>query len=107
MSEIDKFIEKYSTNTQIEIAVPELDTKFYATPLNLSEQSKIAKIAERDPAEGMAQLLIMKLTTSDGKPAFDKADIIKLTQNVSANIIANIASQITDASMKSNLIAKN
>lgn len=66
---------------------------FYATALNLKERQIIEKMAKDDIERGV-EVVIRKLTDSEGKKVFTLADKAEILRDVDPRVISRIANEI-------------
>jgi hypothetical protein len=78
------------------ITVPEWgDLEIHATPVTLSERSRIYAGAEKlDEHEVVCRILIHKAKDRDGKPLFTQADMPALLHHSDPTVVVRVASQI-------------
>jgi Asp-tRNA(Asn)/Glu-tRNA(Gln) amidotransferase B subunit len=91
------------------IDVPEWDTKiYYKNSATLKQTEEVVALhRENKMAEALAQTLISRALTEDGKKMFTVADKFDLMNQVDPDVVTRIATHILNSEPKAEDIEKN
>jgi len=76
------------------LEVPEWGLTLHVRPANLRERARMVVLARAGDLEGMAEMLVLRARTAEGKPVFQRAQLDELATRVDTRIVERIAQQI-------------
>lgn len=76
------------------LEVPEWGLTLYVRPANLRERARMVVWARAGDLEGMAEMLVLRARTAEGKPVFSRGQLDELQTRVDTRVVERLAQLI-------------